>query len=130
MAVRDEMTLRSDNVTKGVERAPNRSLFYAMGYTKEEREKLIDVIFKKFEETFGFGAKSVGSWMIDAHSLQYMSEKYGIEASCNCKDQWGTDGYTIWGGYWNQGYYPSRHNALCPAQSRDAQHRLLFQKGF
>ena len=27
--------MRSDNVTKGVERAPNRSLFYALGYTKE-----------------------------------------------------------------------------------------------
>ena len=26
--------MRSDNVTKGVERAPNRSLFYALGYTK------------------------------------------------------------------------------------------------
>ena len=36
---------RSDNVTKGAERAPNRSLFYAMGYTKEELERpLIGVI--------------------------------------------------------------------------------------
>lgn len=35
----------SDNVTKGVERAPNRSLFYAMGYTKEELESpLIGVV--------------------------------------------------------------------------------------
>ncbi len=35
----------SDNVTKGVERAPNRSLFYAMGYTKEELERpLIGVV--------------------------------------------------------------------------------------
>lgn len=39
------MNLRSDNVTKGVERAPNRSLFYAMGYTKEELERpLIGVV--------------------------------------------------------------------------------------
>lgn len=44
------MTLRSDNVTKGVERAPNRSLFYAMGYTKEELERpLIGVISAKSE---------------------------------------------------------------------------------
>lgn len=35
----------SDNVTKGVERAPNRSLFYAMGYTKEELDRpLIGVV--------------------------------------------------------------------------------------
>ncbi|MBR6680075.1 MAG: dihydroxy-acid dehydratase [Clostridia bacterium] len=39
------MVLRSDNVTKGAERAPNRSLFYAMGYTKEELERpLIGVV--------------------------------------------------------------------------------------
>ena len=27
--------MRSDNVTKGSERAPNRSLFYALGYTRK-----------------------------------------------------------------------------------------------
>ena len=37
--------MRSDNVTKGAERAPNRSLFFAMGYTKEELERpLIGVV--------------------------------------------------------------------------------------
>ena len=37
--------MRSDNVTKGVERAPNRSLFYALGYTREELERpLIGVV--------------------------------------------------------------------------------------
>lgn len=39
------MNLRSKNVLNGVERAPNRSLFYAMGYTKEELERpLIGVV--------------------------------------------------------------------------------------
>ena len=39
------MTLRSSQVTQGVERAPMRSLFYAMGYTKEELERpLIGVV--------------------------------------------------------------------------------------
>ena len=37
--------MRSDNVTKGPERAPNRSLFYAMGYTSEDLKKpLIAVV--------------------------------------------------------------------------------------
>ncbi len=37
--------MRSDNVTKGPERAPNRSLFYAMGFTEEELDRpLIGVI--------------------------------------------------------------------------------------
>ena len=37
--------LRSANVTEGIEKAPARSLFYAMGYTKEELDRpLIGVI--------------------------------------------------------------------------------------
>ena len=39
------MKEKSCNVTQGVERAPNRSLFYALGYTKEELERpLIGVV--------------------------------------------------------------------------------------
>ena len=37
--------MHSDNVKKGPERAPNRSLFYALGYTPEELERpLIGVV--------------------------------------------------------------------------------------
>jgi dihydroxy-acid dehydratase len=39
------MSRISDNVTQGVEKAPMRSLFYAMGYTKEELDRpLIGVV--------------------------------------------------------------------------------------
>lgn len=39
------MQRRSANITQGVERAPNRSLLYAMGYTKEELDRpLIGVV--------------------------------------------------------------------------------------
>ena len=39
------MELKSRQVTQGVERAPHRSLFYAMGYTKEELDRpLIGVV--------------------------------------------------------------------------------------
>ena len=42
--------MRSDCVKKGVERAPNRSLFYALGYTKEELGRpLIGVVSAKSE---------------------------------------------------------------------------------
>ena len=41
----DKKKLRSANVTLGVEKVPARSLFYAMGYTKEELERpLIGVV--------------------------------------------------------------------------------------
>lgn len=97
------------------------NIAFSTGYTKDEREKLVDVYMEKFKEIFEEYPKSMGSWYIDAHTLNYMYEKYGIIASCNCKDQIGTDGYTLWGGYWNQAYYPSKLNGYMPAQSQEQQ---------
>ncbi|WP_167613799.1 hypothetical protein [Maribellus sediminis] len=94
---------------------------FSTGYTPEEREKLVDVYMKDFREIYGYYPKSVGSWFIDAHTLNYMYQNYGIVASCNCKDQIGTDGYNLWGGYWNQAYYPSTENAYMPAQNEEKQ---------
>jgi hypothetical protein len=89
---------------------------FSTGYTPREREMLTDVYMRDFKKIFGYYPRSVASWFIDAHTLAYMYKKYGIVASANCKDQYGTDGYTLWGGYWNQAYYPSKLNAYMPAQ--------------
>ncbi len=94
---------------------------FATGYTPQEREKLVDVYMEKFKSIFGYYPKSAASWFIDAHTLNYMYEKYHIVASANCKDQYGTDGYTLWGGYWNQAYYPSKVNSYMPAQHAENQ---------
>lgn len=90
---------------------------FSTGYMPAEREKLADVYMHDFKKIFGYYPKSVGSWFIDAHTLNYLYDTYKIVASCNCKDQAGTDGYTLWGGYWNQAYYPSRMNSYMPAQT-------------
>ncbi|MDO5041049.1 MAG: dihydroxy-acid dehydratase [Peptoniphilus sp.] len=44
------MNLKSDNVVRGVERAPNRSLFYALGYTKEQLERPLVGIISAYSE--------------------------------------------------------------------------------
>ena len=94
---------------------------FTTGYTPDEREKLADVYMNDFKNIFGYYPRSVASWFIDAHTLNYLYEKYNIVASANCKDQYGTDGYTLWGGYWNQAYYPSRINSYMPAQNAENQ---------
>jgi hypothetical protein len=94
---------------------------FSPGYTPAERRKLVDVYMADFKAIFGYYPRTVGSWFIDEVTLDYMAKHYGIVASCNCKDQIGTDGYTLWGGYWNQAYYPSRLNAYMPAQTKTAQ---------
>ncbi len=93
----------------------------SVGYTPEERERLADAWIKKFTEVFGYSPTAVGSWVFDARLLAYLRERYGIRAACNCKDQYGTDGYTLWGGYWANAYYPSRKNSYLPAQNREQQ---------
>jgi len=94
---------------------------FSPGYTPAERRKLVDVYMADFKAIFGYYPRTVGSWYIDEVTLAYMAEHYGIVASCNCKDQVGTDGYTLWGGYWNQAYYPSRLNSYMPAQTKAGQ---------
>ena len=86
-------------------------------YTPEERESLIDETFAMFHRVFGFYPKSAGSWLLDAHSMAYMSDRYHVKAFCICREQYAVDAYTLWGGYYSGGYYPSRNNMLCPAQS-------------
>lgn len=104
------------------------NIAFTPGYTLREREQLVDVYMDKFKEIYGKYPVSVGSWYIDSHTLEYMYKKYGIVASCNCKDQVGTDGYTLWGGYWNQAYYPSKKNAYMPAQTEEGQiHVPIFR---
>ena len=101
---------------------PRADVDFSTGYSLADRKKLADTYMKKFKSIFGYYPKSVGSWFIDAYTLDYLYKKYGIVASTNCKDQIGTDGYTLWGGYWNQAYYPSLKNAYMPAQ--DASHQI------
>lgn len=94
---------------------------FSVGYPPRERELLVDELMRLFYSLLGRYPASVGSWMIDAHTLSYLQSRYGVTASCNCKDQWGTDGYTLWGGYYGQAYYPCRYNAYAPAQSPENQ---------
>jgi len=92
-----------------------------MGYSIPERKLLIDELMGRFFEVFGYYPKSVGSWLLDSWSIAYMEEKYNIDAFMICKEQYGTDGYTLWGGYYNQAYYPSKKNMFVPAQSKEEQ---------
>ncbi|MBR5427712.1 MAG: hypothetical protein IK118_05140 [Clostridia bacterium] len=94
---------------------------YPMGYTKDERKRIIDEFFRRFKAEFGYYPRVFGTWFCDSFTLRYISETYGLDAACNCKEQYGTDGYTLWGGYYAQGYYPSSKNIFMPAQKKENQ---------
>lgn len=100
---------------------PYSVLDFSIGHPREDRVRLVDTYMEKFKEIWGYYPRSVGSWYMDSFTLGYMHDKYGVEACCICKDQIGTDGYTLWGGYWNQAYYPSRTCLYMPAQTPEGQ---------
>jgi hypothetical protein len=101
---------------------------FLSGYQPEVRERLISNVFETFKNTFGYYPRSVGAWHVDAYSAQFMKEKYGITGVLICADQFGTDGYQIWGGWWGVPYYPSRLNILVPAQTlRNKLDLVVFQ---
>ncbi len=88
-----------------------------MGYIPQEREMLLREAMRKFKETFGYYPKTVGGWLIDTYSINFLSNNYDIDAFCICRDQVNTDAYTLIGGYFNGGYYPSINNMFTPAQT-------------
>lgn len=90
---------------------------YSVAYTRAQRERMIDEAMRKFREVFGCYPRSIGGWVIDTHTLNYLAEHYDIAAAAICRDQANTDAYTLSGGYFNQAYYPSRNNIFTPAQS-------------
>lgn len=94
---------------------------YSIGYTPEERRKLVDAYMEDFYQVFGFFPKTIGSWVLDTVTIAHAAEKYGILGSAICRDQMGTDGFTLWGGFPNGIYYPSRSNENIPANSYEGQ---------
>ena len=45
------------------------------------------------------------------------SEKYSSDAFIICREQWGMDGYTLWGNSYSGAYYPSKNNMQTPTQN-------------
>ena len=88
---------------------------FIMSYDEEEKKKLIDTAMAKMKALFGSYPKCAGAWLLDSFTMDYMTETYGVSAYIICREQWGMDGYTPWGGPYFGGYYPSKNNMLTPA---------------
>lgn len=87
---------------------------FLVGYTRDERKKLLDKVFGKFKNTFEYYPKFTIAWMIDAWSLNYIHDKYGVGLHELTKEQVETDSYTLYGGIFNAPYYPSKKHPLIP----------------
>lgn len=94
---------------------------YCVGYRPEERKRLVDAYMADFFGIYGRYPQTIGSWVLDSVTLGYAAERYGILGGAICRDQMGTDGFTLWGGFPNGIYYPCRKNEFVPAQTLEEQ---------
>lgn len=92
---------------------------YSPGYEPEERKRLVDAYMTEFRAVFGCFPTSIGSWVLDEVTIAYARQRYGVCAACICRDQMGVDGFTLWGGWPNGVYLPSRHNIFIPASTEE-----------
>lgn len=92
---------------------------YSPGYEPEERKRLVDAYMAEFFAVFGCFPTSIGSWVLDEVTVVYARQRYGVCAACICRDQMGVDGFTLWGGWPDGVYLPSRHNVFIPASTEE-----------
>ena len=93
-------------------------------FDEKRKEEIVDDVFGKFYEKFGFYPASTGSYFLDAYTINYIKKKYptvkcavatcweeGPKAYHTCNNSW----YTFMdGGPWNP-WIPSKVNSHCPA---------------
>ncbi len=93
-------------------------------FSMEDKKKIVDEVFGKFYDVFGFYPTSTGSYYMDAELVNYIKDKYpmikvavatcweeGPKAYHNANNSW----YTIFDGSpWNP-WIPSKNNIHCPA---------------
>ena len=93
-------------------------------FSMDDKRRIVDEVFGKFEEVFGFLPTSTGSYYMDAELVGYIKSRYpmvkaavatcweeGPKAYHNANNSW----YTLLdGGPWNP-WIPSKRNIHCPA---------------
>ncbi len=87
---------------------------YSIGYTDEENKKMMDHLFRKFHQSFGYYPAVTSSWMVETETLQYIHETYDVLVHQITKEQFGTDSYTLYGGPAHYPYPSSRRWAFIP----------------
>ena len=97
-------------------------------FSMKDKKAIVDEVFGKFREAFGFYPTSTGSYYMDAELVNYIKEKYpmvkcavatcweeGPKAYRNANNSW----YTLLdGGPWNP-WIPSKRNIHCPASDQE-----------
>jgi len=88
---------------------------YTVGYSIEDRKKLVDTYMKKFLTVFSYYPKFSTAWLMDTATVNYTHDNYGVVAHQITREQWGTDSYTLSGGSIHYPYFANKNWLFTPA---------------
>lgn len=97
-------------------------------HTRQNKERLIETVMEKFNDSFGFFPSAVGAYHVDAYSMKLLKERYpsikisiagcfeeGVKVFHGCNHSWYLFNEGMPWGPW----YPAKENSLRPAQTPD-----------
>lgn len=114
-------SLRNEDMAGGVENKEDLSKWYEaqhvypLGYSLEDRKKLVDTAFAEFRKQFGTTPSFTVGWIVDTPTLNYIREKYGVTVHQITREQWGTDSYTLDGGPVHYPYLGNKNWSFLPS---------------
>lgn len=92
---------------------------YTIGYSKDDRIKIVDQYLDQFRKVFGKLPTVITSWIIDTPTANYLKNKHGIKVVQITREQWGTDSYTLSGGPVHYPYIASSNWLFQPSNSEE-----------
>jgi hypothetical protein len=101
---------------------------YTVGYSLEDRIKILDTYMVKFYEVFGYYPQITTAWIMDTYSLNYLNDTYRVKAHQITREQWGTDSYTMSGGPVHYPYFASRNWAFMPSNNPTDNNLLMLRQ--
>jgi len=109
----------------GMDDRSHANQIFLSGYKVSERKRMIDSVFNRFREVFGYFPGSAGAWYVDALSQNYLKDKYGVSALLDVADQFRTDTYGLWGKPWGTPFFPSKINPLVPSAGKSDNSQIV-----
>lgn len=99
---------------------------YTIGYSKDDRIKIVDQYIDQFRKAFGRTPTVITSWIIDTPTANYLKNKHGVKVIQITREQWGTDSYTLSGGPVHYPYIASPKWLFQPSNSGEG--LLVFRQ--
>jgi hypothetical protein len=90
---------------------------FLSGYSREDRQRIIDTYMSAFFNKFGNYPPVVGVDSLDSFSFNYLVSHYSVIGAFVKDETYRGENLSQWGGYLAEPYLPSKTNILLPAQN-------------